>query len=121
MLFDPGKAEIKPEHRQVAMDVSRLLEFDPPRAVTINGHTDNVPMNTAEFKSNWDLSVMRAVNFLQLVTENDKLDPHWFSARGYGEYSPIAPNDTAAGRAQNRRVEILVEPLEKEKVSEAAE
>lgn len=53
---------------------------------------------------------MRAVNFMKIILENEKLDPRWFSAKGYGEYQPIASNDSEEGRAKNRRVEILILP-----------
>lgn len=111
VLFDPGSANIKSEYSQIAEEIATLLEFDPPRSIIVTGHTDNIPMNTAEFASNWELSVMRAVNFLKMVVENPGLNPLLFSAKGYGEFKPIASNDTADGRAQNRRVEVLIQPL----------
>lgn len=111
ILFNPGKAEIIGEYLPLAEELSELLVFDPPRPIVVTGHTDNVPMNNAEFSSNWDLSVMRAVNLLKLMTENEAIDPRFFSAKGYGEFQPVAPNDTAEGRDQNRRVEILIQPL----------
>lgn len=111
ILFEPGSAEVKQEYLPIATDISELLSFDPPRQIIVKGHTDNVPMNTQEFRSNWELSVMRAVNFLKIILNNKELDPLLFSAKGYGEYQPIASNDTAEGRAKNRRVEVLIEPL----------
>jgi len=111
VLFDPGSATIKSEYSQIAEEIATLLEFDPPRSIIVTGHTDNIPMNTSEFASNWELSVMRAVNFLKMVVENPDLNPLLFSAKGYGEFKPIASNDTAEGRAQNRRVEVLIQPL----------
>ena len=111
ILFDPGSANIKPEYNEIADEIANLLEFDPPRSIIVTGHTDNIPMNSALFSSNWELSVMRAVNFLKMVVQNPDLDPLLFSAKGYGEFSPIASNDTAEGRAQNRRVEVLIQPL----------
>ncbi|NLY80968.1 MAG: flagellar motor protein MotB [Lysinibacillus sp.] len=112
ILFDPGKAVIKPENIPIAEELSTLLELDPARYIVITGHTDNVPQNSPEFRSNWELSVMRAVNFLKLIIDsNPNLDPKYFSAKGYGEYNPIATNDTVEGRAQNRRVEVLIQQL----------
>lgn len=111
ILFSPGKAEIRPEYLPLADDLSELLVFDPPRHIVVTGHTDDVPMNNAEFGSNWELSVMRAVNFLKLMVRNVDVDPLLFSAKGYGEYQPIASNDTVEGRNKNRRVEILIQPL----------
>ncbi|MFB1083343.1 flagellar motor protein MotB [Jeotgalibacillus sp. JSM ZJ347] len=110
VLFASGSADVRSKYQDVAEDVAALLEFDPPRNVIITGHTDNVPISTAGFASNWELSVMRAVNFMKLVIENPNLDPRWFSAKGFGEFQPIATNDTEDGRAQNRRVEVLILP-----------
>lgn len=111
ILFSPGKADIKPEYLGLADDVAELLVFDKPRHIVITGHTDNVPMNSAEFASNWELSVMRAVNFLKIIVKSEQIDPLLFSAKGYGEHHPAASNDTAEGRSKNRRVEVLIEPL----------
>ncbi len=110
VLFASGSADVRSEYQGIAQDVAALLEFDPPRNVIITGHTDNVPISTAAFSSNWELSVMRAVNFMKLVIENPNLDPRWFSAKGFGEFQPIATNDTEDGRAKNRRVEVLILP-----------
>lgn len=111
VLFKSGRADIKEEYLPLADELAELLVFDPPRHMVVTGHTDNVPMNSAEFSSNWDLSVMRAVNFLKLMTLNQAVDPRLLSAKGYGEFQPIASNDTAEGRNQNRRVEVLIQPL----------
>lgn len=111
ILFDMGRAEVKVEYATIADELSQLLVFDPPRNIVITGHTDNVPINTNEFESNWDLSVMRAVNFMkEVVAGNEELDSKYFSVKGFGEYNPIASNDTEEGRAKNRRVEVLVQP-----------
>ncbi|KIL47215.1 flagellar motor protein MotB [Jeotgalibacillus soli] len=110
VLFQSGSATVQPSYRAIGDEVARLLEFDPPRSVIISGHTDNVPIGSANFSSNWELSVMRAVNFMKIIIENPNLDPQWFSAKGFGEYQPIATNETEAGRAQNRRVEVLILP-----------
>lgn len=110
VLFDSGSAELREEHRKVAREISHLLVINPPRNIIISGHTDNVPIRTVNYSSNWELSVMRAVNFMKIILENEKLDPRWFSAKGYGEYQPIASNDSEEGRAKNRRVEILILP-----------
>lgn len=110
VLFDSGSAHVKVEYEKVTQEVSNLLIMNPPRNIIISGHTDNVPMNNKEFSSNWHLSVIRAVNFMKILLENKNLDPRWFSAKGYGEFSPIATNDTTSGRKKNRRVEILILP-----------
>ncbi|MDM5250335.1 MULTISPECIES: flagellar motor protein MotB [unclassified Lysinibacillus] len=119
ILFDPGKATIKPEYVPVAKELADVLESDPARNIVITGHTDNVPAGP-NFSSNFELSGMRAINFLNtLLMSNSKLDPRNFSFKGYGEYSAIAPNDTAEGRAKNRRVEVLILPLVEEDGSTA--
>lgn len=112
ILFDSGKATIKPEYKPIAKELADVLVSDPARSIVVTGHTDNVPQSGSEFASNWELSVMRATNFLKvLVSSNENLDPRYFSAKGDGEYKAIAPNNTAEGRAKNRRVEVLIQPL----------
>jgi len=111
ILFETGKATISPQYESLAKDIGELLLFDKPRQIVITGHTDNVPIHTAEFDSNWDLSAMRAYNFLKIIVRNNDLDPRLFSTKGYGEHHPIASNDTAEGRSKNRRVEVLIQPL----------
>lgn len=110
ILFDSGSAEVRPKDRQLAKEISQLLAMNPPRNIIISGHTDNVPIHNSQFASNWELSVMRAVNFMKLLLENPKLDPRLFSAKGYGEFKPVASNNTPEGRMKNRRVEILILP-----------
>lgn len=112
VLFEPGKADIKKEYDYIAKDLSKVLNLEPKRKVVVSGYTDSVPMTSGEYKSNWELSVMRAVNFLTLMVDsNSKLDSEYFSAKGYGENNPVASNDTEKGKAKNRRVEVLVQPL----------
>jgi len=110
ILFDIGEAEVKGEYRQIAEDITDLLVFDPPRNVVITGHTDNIPISSNEYSSNWELSVMRSVNFLKILAGKNTIDPLYFSAKGYGEFKPVAANDTPANRAKNRRVEVLIQP-----------
>jgi chemotaxis protein MotB len=108
IFFDSGKADIRNKDKKLAMEISELLVMNPPRNIIVSGHTDNVPINNAEYDSNWHLSVMRAVNFMKLLIDNEKLDPKVFSAKGFGEYNPVVSNDTKDGRQKNRRVEVLV-------------
>lgn len=111
ILFETGKATIKAEYSNLAEDISQLLVFEKPRQIVVTGHTDNVPINSSEFPSNWELSMMRAINFLKTIVSTNELDPQLFSVKGYGENKPVASNDTAEGRSKNRRVEVLIQPL----------
>ncbi|PLR81349.1 flagellar motor protein MotB [Bacillus canaveralius] len=110
VFFSSGSSDVRAEDRQIANEIAALLVMDPPRNIIISGHTDNIPIQNSQFSSNWELSVMRAVNFMKIVLENKQLDPRWFSAKGFGEFQPVAPNDSDDGRAKNRRVEILILP-----------
>ena len=110
-MFDTGESEVNPEYINLAEDISDLLVFDPPRNVVITGHTDNIPISGSKYSSNWELSVMRSVNFLKILVDKNTIDPLYFSAKGYGEFKPVASNDTVEGRAKNRRVEVLIQPL----------
>jgi chemotaxis protein MotB len=112
VFFDSGRAEVRIGNTTLAQDISELLVTRPPRNVVISGHTDNVPISNSQFDSNWHLSVMRAVNFMKVLLENESLDPRRFSAKGFGEYQPVESNDTREGRAKNRRVELLILPNE---------
>ena len=114
VLYPSGSASINAQSRKTAEEISNLLVTDPPRSILIEGHTDNVPTMSGEFPSNWELSSARAINFMKILLENKKLDPKKFSATGYGEYQPIASNGTSTGRAENRRVDVLISPYEQE-------
>lgn len=108
--FETGSAKVKEEGIKVAEEIAELLYTDPPHQIVISGHADDRPIHNAEFASNWELSVARAVNFMQVILRNDKLDPSLFSAKGYGEHKPLVPNTSEENRAKNRRVEVLVLP-----------
>ncbi|MED4532948.1 flagellar motor protein MotB [Metabacillus fastidiosus] len=110
IFFDSGKSFVREKDEQLAREISELLVMNPPRNIIISGHTDNVPISNSEFDSNWELSVMRAVNFMKIVMENDKLNSEHFSAKGFGEFKPVASNNTEAGKQKNRRVEVLILP-----------
>ncbi|CAH0130090.1 flagellar motor protein MotB [Peribacillus simplex] len=110
VLFESGVAEVRSENRKIAKEISDLLVMDLPRNIIVSGHTDNVPIKNYQYESNWDLSVMRSVNFMKRLLENKDLDPELFSAKGHGEFKPVASNETKKGRAKNRRVDILIVP-----------
>mgnify|MGYP001444752642 CR=1 FL=1 len=108
-LFDLGSASVKPEARRLAQAISDILTEYPQFDVVVSGHTDNLPITgSSQFRSNWDLSAYRALNFMEVLLENEELDESRFSNAAYGEHRPIASNDTAEGRAQNRRVEVSI-------------
>ncbi|MFD2673440.1 flagellar motor protein MotB [Marinicrinis sediminis] len=107
-VFPSGSASVKSEAEKVAKAIGQMLEGYPEYKVLVAGHTDNVPISTEEFPSNWDLSSKRALNFMKIILGNTSLDPKNFSPIGYGEYHPIADNSTNAGRQQNRRVEVSI-------------
>jgi chemotaxis protein MotB len=107
-LFDPGSATVKPEARKLGVAIAEMLEPFNDYEVIVAGHTDTTPINTPEFPSNWELSTKRAVNFMKILLENDAFDPKLFGSTGYGEYRPVDTNDTVAGKAKNRRVEVAI-------------
>ena len=107
-LFPSGSAELVAQAQSIGPVVAGLLSTVPERVI-ISGHTDNVPINSAQYPSNWELSSSRALNFMKyLLSINPKLSPQRFSAIGYSEYRPIADNGTEDGRTKNRRVEVLI-------------
>lgn len=110
-LFSMGEATLDAEARAVARSISGILEQAGNREIVVSGHTDNVPINTARFPSNWELSSARATAFMRGLLTNDTLNPSQFTLASYGEYKPIATNSTPEGRAKNRRVEVLIKPL----------
>lgn len=111
LLFDIGKADLKPEAALVLDKVGILLVKyleDPQLNLAFEGHTDNVPISTMRFPSNWELSAARAIAVAKYYIAEMDFNPAKLSTEGLGEYVPIQPNDTAEGRATNRRVEIKI-------------
>lgn len=106
-LFPSGSAELRPESLRFGGEIAKMLATLPQQMV-VSGHTDNVPINTREFPTNWELSSKRAINFMKFLLAQEKLKPERFSAIGYGEYRYMATNDNEEGRAKNRRVEVLI-------------
>ncbi len=113
ILFDPGSAEIKPQGRAVLAKVAKQMGKVADRTVRVEGHTDDRPIKTERFPSNWELSVARAATVARFLSENG-IEPTRLEAVGYGEFRPIAANDTAESRARNRRIEIVLVPLARE-------
>ncbi len=108
ILFDSGKAELRAEAIPILEMVANQLFKYPDNDIEIYGHTDNVPIKTVQFPSNWYLSASRAISVGNYFIDVKNFLPERVSATGRGEYEPIAPNDTPEGRAQNRRVEIRI-------------
>jgi chemotaxis protein MotB len=109
ILFDPGKTQLKKEGAETLKEVSNVLREVEGRDFQVAGHTDNVPIRSARFRSNWDLSTARAVEVVNFMVASG-MQPSRLSAAGYGDQAPIGPNDTAEGRTKNRRIEITLMP-----------
>lgn len=107
VFFDLGKADLKPEAVEILNRLGPILK-GIPNPIRIEGHTDNLPINTAQFPSNWELSTYRATRVIRYFIEELGFSPDKLSAAGYGEYRPIADNDTPEGRSLNRRVDIVI-------------
>ncbi|TSB47032.1 OmpA family protein [Alkalicoccobacillus porphyridii] len=115
ILFDSGSDQLKPTAQNLVHEISAMLATDPPRYIQISGHTDDRPINTPQFQSNWTLSIARAENVLNDFLENEQLKPNQFIVAGHGEYKPVDTNETEDGRQKNRRVEILILPFNAER------
>lgn len=107
VFFDLGEADLKPEALATLSRIAVRLK-DLPNPLRVEGHTDDWPIRTSRFPSNWELSVHRATNVIRYLVEEQDFDPAKLSAAGYAEYRPIEPNDTAQNRAMNRRVDIVI-------------
>ena len=108
MLFKPGDADIVPGSKPTIEEIGAILKQIPGNQIRIEGHTDNDPISNAKYPSNWELSVARATNVLRLLVEKAGIDPKLIAATGYGEMRPLVPNTTAANKAANRRVNIVI-------------
>lgn len=106
-FFDSGSATIRSSALPTIAHFVHVIRAFPVR-IRIEGHTDNVPIHTTRFDSNWELSTARATEMIKLFIAQYDVAPERLSASGYGEYFPVASNDTAAGRAENRRVDLVV-------------
>jgi chemotaxis protein MotB len=113
VLFDAGSAELRPEGRTVLDGLAGTLQTIPNK-LSIEGHTDNRPIATDRFPSNWDLSSARASTVLRYLIDVHHIPAERLSAGGYGDTNPVASNSDEAGRAKNRRVDIAIlsEPID---------
>jgi chemotaxis protein MotB len=105
--YNSGSADLRPETKRLLAVVAGQLR-SVRNAVRVEGSTDNVPIATAEYPSNWELSAARATGVTRYLVEREKIDPTRISFAGYGEFHPKFPNDTDAHRQQNRRVDIVI-------------
>ncbi|GAA0746238.1 flagellar motor protein MotB [Clostridium oceanicum] len=117
IIFESGRAEIKTNSKPILDKLNGLLTTFP-NDIIVEGHTDNLPIKNNKYDSNWELSTDRATNVLRYFVETKKQDPNRFSASGYGEHRPIAPNNSDINRAKNRRVNILIVSKEKGKMKD---
>ena len=107
VLFNSGSAEIKPAGKKVLSIIADSLNAYPDRAISVEGHTDNVPIvNKGRYQSNWELSAARGLAAVNYFQQNSQVDPGRLRAVGYGQYNPVSSNKTARGRSLNRRIEI---------------
>ncbi len=105
--FPPGRADLTPAAERVMRTLADLLR-PQPFAVRVEGHTDDRPIRTAKYESNWELSTARAARVVAFLAKQGGLPPERLSAAGYGEFRPRLPNDSRESRARNRRVDIVV-------------
>jgi chemotaxis protein MotB len=112
ILFDSGKANVKKAGKDALKKVAEVLKNVKDQDIIVAGHTDNVPITTklaATYPTNWELSAARAIAVVKLL-EAEGVDPKLLLAAGFGEFRPVADNETPEGRAQNRRMEIILMP-----------
>ncbi len=109
ILFDTGKSELREDGERAITEVANVLKEIADRQYLVTGHSDNVPIKSSNFKSNWELSAARAVEVVKQLQKSG-VDPKQLAAAGYGEFDPVANNDSKEGRALNRRIEIVLMP-----------
>ncbi|OHB32777.1 MAG: hypothetical protein A2X84_06875 [Desulfuromonadaceae bacterium GWC2_58_13] len=115
ILFDSGEAEVKPAGIEVLRRVGGIVKEVRDKEIRVEGHTDNVPISPRlqqRFPSNWELSTARAVNVLHFLQDSVGISGDRISACGFGEHRPVADNTSPQGRAQNRRIQIVLVPIE---------
>jgi len=107
VVFDPGKADLKPAATPVLTGVAHALQIDKTHPIMVEGHTDNVPISGSQFPSNWELSTARASVVVRFLLHT-RINKFRLGAAGYANLYPVASNSTASGRSKNRRVEIVL-------------
>jgi flagellar motor protein MotB len=116
VLFDEGKTDLKPAGKQALTEIAQTLRTVSARSFQVSGHTDNLPIKSKEFPSNWELSTERAVVVVKFLAQQG-VSSGVLSAAGYGEFDPVAPNTDAPNRTKNRRIEISLVPNIEELIS----
>jgi flagellar motor protein MotB len=115
ILFNSGQASVKESGQKVLDRIASALKNIQDKDIRVEGYTDNTPLGPKlreRFPTNWELSTARATNVVRYLEETDQLDPSRLVAAGFGQYHPISENDTEEGRAQNRRIDIVLVPHE---------
>ncbi|MDA8227660.1 MAG: OmpA family protein [Desulfitobacterium hafniense] len=107
LLFESGSADLTARAAKILDKINTVL-VSAPNYIKVEGHTDNLPINTAKFPSNWELSVLRSTNVLHRMVKSGGISPDRLSATGFGEYRPLASNSSEEGRARNRRVDLVI-------------
>ncbi len=107
VLFDSGSAELSKEAKITLKEVAEVLKAES-HLIRVEGHTDNSPIATSKYASNWELSTARATSIIRFLVEEQEFDPAKLSASGYGQYHPISENSSVEGKQKNRRVDIVV-------------
>ena len=110
LLFESGSAKVDKRGEEALSKLAEVLTKQVDIDINIEGHTDSKPIKTAQFKDNWDLSVIRATSVVRILSEKHNVSPLQVYPSGRGEYMPVATNDTAEGRSKNRRTEIIISP-----------
>lgn len=110
LLFQSGSAAVESKGKEALKVLADVLNKNPDIDILVEGHTDNIPIKTAVYKDNWDLSVARATTITRILTETNSVNAKRVTASGRSQFYPKATNDTAEGRAKNRRTEIILSP-----------
>ncbi len=109
LLFQSGRTDVDSRGQKALKSLAEVLSKNPDIGITIEGHTDSIPIKTPRFEDNWDLSVLRATSIIRILMKN-QVEPTQITAAGRGPYFPIDENSTPEGRARNRRTEIILTP-----------
>lgn len=110
LLFKSGSDQVEPKGVEALQKLAGVINQNSNIDILVEGHTDSIPIKTAKFRDNWDLSTSRATNIVRMLVDNYGVDPKRLTSSGRAEFSPVASNSTPEGRAKNRRTEIILSP-----------